>query len=182
MAAQQPTGTGPEQAPTPPLLHNAAIAGVIICPIIMLLPPRRLDWRFGILSAGFSMSASQLAYDYTGRSIHQRIGDRMSKTFSSEMPEAARETQRRLREERMRKLGVSEEEMRRLEAQKRGKLEKLWYGTEATEDWQKKRWEEHQQALEEGKGLSGIIMDQVKEVLPGSKEKEDEKGEDEKKP
>ncbi|KAH7363055.1 hypothetical protein B0T11DRAFT_329062 [Plectosphaerella cucumerina] len=177
--AAQPAGTGaPEQPQTPTLLHNAAIAGAIICPIIMLLPPRRLDWRFAILGGTFSMATSQLAYDYTGRSIHQRIGDRVQGAFSNELPEAAKETQRRLREERMRKLGLSEEEMRRQEQAKRGVAARLWYGAEDKDEWQKKRHDEHQKALEEGKGLSDIIIEQVKEVLPGGGKKDD----DEKKP
>lgn len=181
MAAQQPTGDS-QQPPTPPLIHNAALAGAVICPIIMLLPPRRMDWRFLILSGAFSMSASQLAYDYTGRSIHQRIGDRVSGAFSTEMPAAARETQRRLREEKMRRLGLDEAAMRRHEAEKRGGLEKLWYGSETDEDWKKKRWEEDQKALDEGKGLSGIIMDQIKDVMPGSKKEGEKKDGEEKKP
>lgn len=184
MAAQQPAqGTdAPEQPPTPTLLHNAALAGAVLCPIIMLMPPRRLDWRFAILGAGFSMSTSQLAYDYTGRSIHQRIGDRVSAAFSSDLPEAAKETQRRLREERMRKLGLSEEEMRRQELEKRGIAQRLWYGAEDKEEWQKKRHDEHQKALEEGKALSDIIIEQVKEVLPGGKSSAEKKDDDEKKP
>lgn len=175
MAAQEPTGTGaPANPPTPALLHNAALAGAIIAPLIMLLPPRKLDWRFAILAGTFSMSTSQLAYDYTGRSVHQRIGDRVQNAFSNELPEAAKETQRRLREERMRKFGLSEEDMRRQELAKRGVISRMWYGTEDKDEWQKKRHDEHQKALEEGKGLSDIIIEQVKEVLPGSGKKNDD--------
>ncbi|KAL2753882.1 hypothetical protein ACRALDRAFT_1062858 [Sodiomyces alcalophilus JCM 7366] len=153
---------------TPPLIHKAAIAGAVISPIVMLLPPRRMDWRFLILAATFSMSTSQLAYDYTGRSIYDRFGARAQQVFNSDLPEHAKEAQRRLRQERMAREGLTEADMRRIELEKRGGLEKLWYGDETREEWNQRRAEEHRKALEEGKGLWGIIIDQVSEVIPGS--------------
>ncbi|ROT40838.1 hypothetical protein SODALDRAFT_330567 [Sodiomyces alkalinus F11] len=161
----QPSKT-PQQT-TPPLVHKAAIAGAIISPLVMLLPPRRMDWRFLILAATFSMSTSQLAYDYTGRSIYDRVGDRAQQIFNSDLPEHAKEAQRRLRQERMAREGLMEADMRRIELEKRGRLEKLWYGDETQEEWNRRRAEDHKKALEEGKGLWGIIVDQVVEVMPG---------------
>jgi len=42
-------------------------------------------------------------------------------------------------------------------------LEKLWLGDEKP-DWKKRREEEEQEALDEGRGYGGLIMDQLKEV------------------
>lgn len=126
-----------------------------------------MDWRFLILAATFSISTSQLAYDYTGRSIYDRFGARAQQLFDSDLPEHAKEAQRRLRHERMAREGLTEADMRRIELEKRGRLEKLWYGDETREEWSQRRAEEHKKALEEGKGLWGIIVDQVAEVMPG---------------
>ncbi|KAM0285129.1 hypothetical protein ACHAQH_001557 [Verticillium albo-atrum] len=166
MAEQaQPAASG--KPSTPPLIHNAAIAGAVISPIIMLLPPRRVDWRFFLLTTTFSLSTSQLAYDWTGQSIYDRVGKRFERLTTNELPQAAQETQRRLREERMRREGLTEEDMRKKELAKRNALQRLWYGNETEESWNKKRAEEHQNALDEGQGLSGIIMGQISEVISG---------------
>ncbi|CRK35687.1 hypothetical protein BN1708_001319 [Verticillium longisporum] len=177
MAEQaQPAASG--KPSTPPLIHNAAIAGAVISPIIMLLPPRRVDWRFFLLTTTFSMSTSQLAYDWTGQSIYDRVGKRFERLTTNELPPAAQETQRRLREEKMRREGLTEQGLRQQELAKRNALQKLWYGNETEESWNKKRAEEHQTALEEGQGLSGIIMGQISEVVSGKSDdtKKDDEG------
>ncbi|KAM0324171.1 hypothetical protein ACHAQA_008364 [Verticillium albo-atrum] len=175
-AAAQTADSG--KPSTPPVIHNAAILGAVLSPIIMLLPPRRVDWRFFLLTTTFSMSTSQLAYDWTGQSIYDRVGKRFERLTTNELPQAAQETQRRLREERMRREGLTEEDMRRKELGKRNALQKLWYGDETEESWNKKRAEEHQNALEEGQGLSGIIMGQIGEVFSGKSADNEEKKDD----
>ncbi|KAL9086460.1 MAG: hypothetical protein Q9165_007076, partial [Trypethelium subeluteriae] len=48
----------------------------------------------------------------------------------------------------------------------RGLLGRIWMGGEG-EDWKEKRMEEERRALEEGKGYSDVIMDQIREVWKG---------------
>ncbi|TDZ22450.1 hypothetical protein C8034_v009949 [Colletotrichum sidae] len=170
----------PEGTPTgtPPIIHNFCIAAAIASPILMLLPPRRMDWRFAMHSTILSASTNQLIYDWTGQSVYQRIGARFEAMFPTALPEQAQRTKQLLREERMRREGLTEEQMRAIEFKKRNLAQRLWYGSEP-EDWDAKRGEEHAKALAEGKGLGDLIVDQVKEVWDGEKGKK-EGGDDKK--
>ncbi|KAK6219665.1 hypothetical protein QIS74_05167 [Colletotrichum tabaci] len=176
----QPAGSSPALPQTPPLVHNTAIAASIICPLIMLIPPRRIDWRFFMLTTGFSASTNQLAYDWTGQSIYQRVQSRFARMFPTALPEQAQRTKQLLREERMRREGLTEEQMRAIEYKKRNLAQRLWYGSEP-EDWDAKRGAEHAKALAEGKGLGDLIVEQVSEVWSSAKKeegKEDKEGKD----
>ncbi|GKT49328.1 uncharacterized protein ColSpa_09509 [Colletotrichum spaethianum] len=144
----------------------------------MLIPPRRIDWRFFMLTTGFSASTNQLAYDWTGQSIYQRVQSRFARMFPTALPEQAQRTKQLLREERMRREGLTEEQMRAIEYKKRNLAQRLWYGSEP-EDWDAKRGAEHAKALAEGKGLGDLIVEQVSEVWSGAKKDEGKKeGED----
>ncbi|CRK48294.1 hypothetical protein BN1723_007936 [Verticillium longisporum] len=157
MAEQaQPAASG--KPSTPPLIHNAAIAGAAA-------PAAR---GLAVLPAD----------DNIFHSIYDRVGKRFERLTTNELPPAAQETQRRLREEKMRREGLTEEGLRQQELAKRNALQRLWYGNETEESWNKKRAEEHQTALEEGQGLSGIIMGQISEVISGKSDdtKKDDDG------
>ena len=59
------------------------------------------------------------------------------------------------------------------DGEERGVLKKVWYGQEG-EDWKVKRDRREKQALEEGRGYGGLIMDQIWEVWDwGGKAKKD---------
>lgn len=58
-----------------------------------------------------------------------------------------------------------------------GMVKDIWMGGEK-EDWQEKRAEEHRKSIEEGKGLSGIIMEQISDVWNGNYGKKETKTED----
>ncbi|KAJ0308233.1 hypothetical protein COL5a_000861 [Colletotrichum fioriniae] len=177
-ASTQPTGQAPAQTPTPTpkIITNAAWAGVVLCPLIMLMPPRRIDWRTFMLWTGFSASGNQLIYDYSGQSLFQRMQSRLGRMFPTTLPEQAQRTKQLLREERMRREGLTEEQMRAIEFKKRNLAQRLWYGSEP-EDWEAKRAAEHAKALAEGKGLGDLIAEQVSEVWSGAKkEVEEEQG------
>ncbi|KAF6845372.1 rhomboid family membrane protein [Colletotrichum musicola] len=173
--------TAPPHMGTPPLVHNFCLAAAIVSPILMILPPRRMDWRFFMHSTIFSASTNQLIYDWTGHSVYQRMGARLEAMFPTTMPEKAQRTKQLLREERMRREGLTEEQMRAIEYQKRNLAQRVWYGSEP-EDWDAKRGEEHAKALAEGKGLGDLIAEQVKEVWDSEKGKKMEgEGDDNKK-
>jgi hypothetical protein len=158
-----PAQTDPPLPERVPIIHNLAMAGTILTPLVMLLPPRKMDLRFLVLAGTFSLSSNQLAYEYTGTSLYSRFGHRFSNLNT--LPAEAEKTREILREHREREGGARDE------AAKKGPVAQavnsIWMGDEG-KDWQKKRFEEHQKSLEEGKGLGGIIMDQIVDVWNGN--------------
>ena len=60
-------------------------------------------------------------------------------------------------------------------------MKDAWMGGEG-KDWQAKRIEEHRKSIEEGKGLSGIIFDQIADVWSGNWRGDAKKPDDEAKP
>jgi hypothetical protein len=202
-APQKPHSPSPPLSPTAAptdqtkLLHNAALAGLIICPAIILLPPRKFDLYTIALLSGTFVSANHLTYEYSGRSFVTRWSDRLN-SFSNigELPPKAVLVQERLRRDRearglapdrklvVEKLGAEEPEsiaqqVERKRAEERGVLKKVWYGQEGA-DWKTKRDQREKEALEDGKGYSGLIMDQIWEVWNwGGKSAEGLKAKDE---
>jgi len=151
------------------------MAMAVLCPIGMLLPPRRMDMRFLILTGGFSLSTDQLLREYTGQGIYGRFKTRAESAFSTGLSEKALETQKRLREERARmEASLSEEERRRLEESRRPKGLKGLFAADEGEDWKEKRLEAHRKGLEEGKGISDLIMEHVSEAFGKGEKKEGE--------
>ncbi|CAM1508364.1 Fc.00g052120.m01.CDS01 [Cosmosporella sp. VM-42] len=160
-----------EQAPLPlpprnAFIHNSAIAGAVIAPLAMLLPPRKMDMRFFVLAGAFSLATNQLCYEYTGSSIYGRFGSRMGSMVGTDLPEGAKRTQQLLREQRERDAAQKAKEAE----EKKGVVKLLndtWMGGEA-EDWKEQRAEEHRKKFEEGKGIGDLIMDQVADVWNGN--------------
>ena len=166
MTVDQP---GPPPAEANAFVTNSALAGAIICPLAMLLPPRKFDLRFFVLSSGFTLSANHLSQVYTGESMYARFQRRANSVVgaaTNPLPPEAQRTQQVLREHRERLQKQKEE-------QEKGKVglakvvDEVWMGGE-DKDWQKKRLEEHQRSFEEGKGMTGIIMDQIADVWNGN--------------
>ncbi len=155
MAAPEPPAPPPAPPPdapqyhgTPPWLHNAAIAIGIAGPAALLLPPRRVDLRFTVLSAGTCWAVSQLVHDWTGRSLHARAQDRVAGILSAgnALPDRAQRNQVLMRAERARREAAAEAEGRK-------------------EAWLEERKTGERYAPEErGKGVWDLISDQVWEV------------------
>ncbi|KAF2000968.1 hypothetical protein P154DRAFT_522230 [Amniculicola lignicola CBS 123094] len=175
------------------LTRNLAIGGLIICPAIAILPPRKLDLYTFALGLGFYMSADHLTTQRTGRSIVENLplpmflggqGMEWGEEGKGLPTERAREVQRQLREGRE-ALRRREEEVAGIVEEKAGEekqsvLKKLWMGEEK-EDWKERRLEEERVALEEGKGYGGMILEQVWEVWNWDKKKGKGDGEEPKK-
>ena len=179
------------------LVHNVSLAALIVCPLVMALPPRKFDIYTGLLMTGTFLGGNQLAYEYTGRSFLARCKARLqavqNMSTGGALPEKAKIVQARLREERERrertqalyakpvveedleKKSVVLNEIRRKqegddkEKTERGLIGKLWLGGEG-EDWKAKRDEREREALEEGKGYGDLIMDQIWEVWSWGKD------------
>ncbi|KAH7377496.1 hypothetical protein BKA64DRAFT_253241 [Cadophora sp. MPI-SDFR-AT-0126] len=185
------TTTTPPSNSRESLYRNVALGAVIVCPIIILIPPRKIDIYTVALTAGFFAGGNHLAAHYTGTSIAQRFGNRMESMSSHALPPRALETQRRLREERERReagtltsptstLDAADDkgvlaQVRKKEAEdkERGLLEKVWMGGEGP-DWKAKRDQREKEALDEGRGYGGLIMDQIWEVWSWGKDKVEE--------
>ncbi|PKS05264.1 hypothetical protein jhhlp_008635 [Lomentospora prolificans] len=174
--SQQSDSTG-----RPPLIDYAWMAMAVLCPIGMLLPPRKMDIRFLVLTGGFSLSTDQLLKEYTGQGIYQRFTTRTGSVFNTGLSDKALETQRRLREERARaEAGLSEEERRKLEEIRKPKGLRGLFTADEGDDWKEKRLEAHRKGMEEGKGISDLIMDHVSEAF-GKEKKDEGEGKEEKK-
>ncbi|KAF2126835.1 hypothetical protein P153DRAFT_262259, partial [Dothidotthia symphoricarpi CBS 119687] len=144
------------------ITRNLAIGGAILCPVIMILPPRKLDLYTFSLGIGFYLSADHLCTSYTGLGLVQKL----SPMRAVDLPtERAREVQRVLREERekgrrdLERRGIDSEEGKGVE----GALKKLWMGDEK-EGWKERRLEEERKALEEGKTYTDMIFEQIWDV------------------
>jgi hypothetical protein len=140
------------------VMRNLCIGGVILCPLIIALPPRKLDLYTFSLSVGFYLSADHLCTINTGRGLVQQL---MPKRGFTDLPtERAQEMQKIIREEREKGRVLSGEKERGPE---KSVLGKIWYGDQP-EDWKERRMEEERKALEEGKGYMEMIFEQIWEV------------------
>jgi hypothetical protein len=168
--APLPQPTPSETARYAKLLHNTALFTAIACPLIAILPPRRLNPLTLGLAGTSVYSTNFLLRESTGRSILQHLsGDRKpvlthQSTQQSEMQslpsEAIREQTQdaSLRPNELARPGVTEE----VKASK------------DTKDWVAERDQDVQDALDVGKGFGDMIMDQIYEVVNWGKKRDDE--------
>ncbi|EHK27323.1 uncharacterized protein TRIVIDRAFT_215110 [Trichoderma virens Gv29-8] len=160
----------PEKPPLPPrneFIHKSALAGAIITPLAMLLPPRKADVRLLVLVGAFSLCTNQLAYEYTGQSIYGRFGSRVGSIFDTGLPEGAKRTQQLLKEQREREAAQRQAQKQSEPEEGKSRLKDIWMGGEG-EDWKEKRAEEHKKSFQEGKGMSDIIFEQIADVWSGN--------------
>jgi hypothetical protein len=161
------------------IIHNVALGALIVCPIVILLPPRKLDIYTLALIGGTFFGANQLTYESTGSSIvsrQKRWMENMSP--GQDLPPKALEMQARLKAEKEYRLRqasemvkgkeeregkVLQELARKKEEKERGLVEKIWMGSEG-DDWKAKRAQREKEALAEGRGYGSLIMDQIWEV------------------
>lgn len=139
-------------------LHTTAIIGAIAGPLLIALPPRKLDiYTFG-LAIGTYYSSNYLVEEHTGRSIPETLfSKRPAQPVVPELPgfdmsSAQMEELRRRRQEDLR--------LAKQDLKARGK------------EWAVERQEEVEQAVEEGKGFGDMIVDQIKEVVTWGKKDE----------
>ena len=155
----------PQRPGQNPLIDNVAMVFAVGTPLIMLMPPRKMDLRFFALAATFSLSTNHLCKSYTGESIYSRFNSRVSSAFDNGLPDGAKRTQQLLKEHKEREAAA-----KGLQGKSTGSsnvLKDIWMGGEK-EDWKEKRAEEHQKSFEEGKGMSDIIMEQIADVFSGN--------------
>lgn len=169
----------PQRQPTPnetadytKTIHNASLALVVVCPLVALLPPRKLDF-FTLGLAGTTLySANYLIAERSGRSIYQHLSYRRTAN------QAPRPTTSRPDDESVG--AVVDAELRHLKEESRrgavheGLAERITEETKRKGGWVQERAAEETDALDVGKGYGDIIMDQIWEVVNWGKPKEDD--------
>ncbi|RDL39760.1 uncharacterized protein BP5553_04100 [Venustampulla echinocandica] len=178
------------------VIHAVSVVSVIICPLILALPPRKLDIYTLALLTGTFTGGNQLAQTYTGRSIVARIQE--ASMGKQTLPQLAYDTaiakekgtlgqkafERRVdsrdglagrmnTEAPTTNTRILEELRRKKEAEEgansRAVLENSDPRAEKP-DWKKERDKREQDAFEEGKGYGDLIMDQIWEVWSWGKQ------------
>ncbi|KAI6379755.1 hypothetical protein MCOR25_001886 [Pyricularia grisea] len=168
---QPPPPPSADQLPfhgTHPVYHYTALGVAGLGLLALALPPRNWGFRSTLLSSSVFISSNQLAHDYTGRSFIQRWGERTEKleaAITSGDSDETRRIKEAIRAEKLRRReALPEEERRRQEAldRARDKSKSPWF----------REWDEKEkQALADGKGYGGLIMDTVKEAFGVEEEK-----------
>ncbi|CAD6443836.1 c6353cef-bfcd-4023-ae6b-d6a8bcf6624b [Sclerotinia trifoliorum] len=207
MSTSQPsqfTQPDPANPRTTPLLHNASLAALIICPIVMMIPPRKMDvYTFALMGTTF-IGGNHLAYEYTGVSMMTRIQNRVASFSGTELPEKAKETQRRIREaqekkrmeesgkfvgtifksqegakgegvlEALEKRSAGQSTVKKVQGEGKESVLEKIWLGGEGKDWKEKRDQKEKEALEAGKGYGDLIMEQIWEVWNGGKKKVEE--------
>ncbi|MCJ1281597.1 hypothetical protein MMC26_000917 [Xylographa opegraphella] len=161
--------------------HALSLTLLLAAPVLVALPPRKLDLYTFSLSSAWLVSANHLTTERTGASIAANITQRLSRP--SPPPPSEHAPARIAEEERRRRLGrdgqalVGAGRQRVAEGGKQeggvlARAEQLWMGGE-DEGWRERRLREEREALAEGKGYWDLIAEQVWEVWNWGRKDED---------
>lgn len=172
--------------------NYAAWTFVVAAPVLLAMPPRKLDLHSFALVSAFGVSANHLYRDQNpaGRGIMDELGVRYFGRDSTPTSAVPREERERkpvidvanlmgsLPTERAEKvqaqLRAAKEASMKTEAERekyaaakrfdeRSLPEKIWMGSE-TEGWKERRLREEQEALAQGKGYGDLIMEHIWDV------------------
>lgn len=170
-------------------LHNLSIAMLVGAPVLIALPPRKLDLYTFFLAGSFIASGNHLVKERTGAGLlYQLPGARLPPAAIEyqERMRARDPAQKRLLDESKPQTSTIQQELerRKIEHRQPAGLEKvakdIWMGGEK-EGWKEKRLAEEQKKLDEGEGYGSMIVDQIWEVWNwGEKKAEEIKETDEK--
>ncbi|KAG0648630.1 hypothetical protein D0Z07_5082 [Hyphodiscus hymeniophilus] len=97
-----PSSTGMDDSSRAKLVHNVSLAALVVCPLVIALPPRKLDIYTGLLLTGTFLGGNQLAYEYTGRSFMARCRARLQAVQNLSMGDAALPAKAKVMRERLR--------------------------------------------------------------------------------
>lgn len=140
----------------------------VACPLLALLPPRKLDFFTAGLGITTIYSTNYLVRDYTGRSIQQHITGYRPPVLAGQgiqKDEAQTQASDAARLERQEALMSSNKERMSIAEQANGTRQAKWA---------QERNQEVQDALDVGKGFGDIIIDQVYEVWNWGKKRDDD--------
>jgi hypothetical protein len=195
MSTSQPS---PQQTQQPPDLtpayhtfqHYTALGFLFGAPILIALPPRKLDFYTFALGSSWVLSANHL-YRERARQRVSPFGGSSQRQAQVQVPEGelgvkktryeiAQAQLKREREDAARRrqlldpqqAGVEHVHGRPQSAIEKG-LEKVWMGDEKP-GWKERRLAEEQEKISGGEGYGGMIMDQIWEVWNWGREKGEE--------
>ena len=149
-------------------LRATAMVTAVACPLLALLPPRKLDFFTAGLGITTIYSTNYLVRDYTGRSIQQHMTGYKPPVLARESmqkDEAQTQASDAARSERQEALMSSNKERMSVAEQVEGTRQAKWA---------RERNQEVQDALDVGKGFGDIIIDQVYEVWNWGKKRDDD--------
>lgn len=151
-------------------LRTTAAIALIACPALALLPPRKLDFYTVGLITATGYSANFLIRERTGRSIYQHLSPRRNAAIAHQHNSVPPTEQANLHRE----LVNASEQLQRVNKQERPVTEEIMSQREA---WKTQREKEIKDDLEEGKGLSDMIFDQIWEVWNWRKRRDEDEDE-----
>ncbi|EFE42755.1 conserved hypothetical protein [Trichophyton verrucosum HKI 0517] len=152
----------------------AAVGIGVAAPILIALPPRKLDVYTAALVTACVASVDYLLTERTGKGILSQMATLVpaKPTLLNDLPtKKAEELNERMRIariqeqelERLRGSMLGEEEEEEEKPSLRKSIRKFWMGRE-TEGWIERRREEERKALAEGKSYSEIMMDYFRDA------------------
>ncbi|KAK0779683.1 hypothetical protein LTR75_015271 [Friedmanniomyces endolithicus] len=168
----------PHRQPTPSetdryvrTFHNVALGALIACPVLALIPPRKLDFfTFGLVGTT-AYSANYLTRERTGRSIWQHVGSEKAGPGATVTESVVSPTERANLDK---ELQYAKEEMQRLQVEGKLSAEPSHAARSAREAWKAQREKEIQDDLDVGKGFGEMIMDQISDVINWRKKRDDD--------
>lgn len=161
-------------------LHNTALVAVVACPLLALLPPRKLDFYTFGLGGATIFSANWLIRERTGRSAWQHLGFNGRQPLSSHQSGSdGSDSTIMARVSTSSGLQESLEDAQRLRNHTQQSTPSSPSSVtdevrSAREAWKARQQKEIQEEIEEGKGLGDMIMDQIWEVWHWRRKTEDD--------
>jgi len=160
------------------VVHYTSLCAVVLCPVLIALPPRKFDIYTVAALASTGLGGNQLVREYTGRSVVERVQQAARRAAAQQeaLPTArAEEVRALLRAERPSRAGngVPEGEG----GEREGVLEALDAKETAgggRSEWKRRRDEHERKALREGKGYADLIVEQIWDVWSWGKGGADE--------
>ena len=150
-------------SPQPHPFRPIFLTLLVACPVLTLLPPRKVDLYTFTLGGAWIYSATELAYSHPRRVRLQQQAQLRILNMGATEDEGGHVQS----DDSEKKLG--DEQAQREETETggvSGLFRKLWMGDEKA-GWQKRRLEREKEELESGKGYGDLIMEQIREVFPG---------------
>jgi hypothetical protein len=142
-------------------VYRTSQATLIVAPVLILLPPRKLDLYTFVLSGAFVASAGHL-YQHR-RLAHLEKGSFLLPAKAQQVKAQIARQKEREQEHRLLEEPDSASSQRKSGSLLEEKAKEIWMGGE-TEGWKERRLREERERLAKGEGYGDMIMDQIWEV------------------
>lgn len=133
------------------IMYYSALGACVACPAVALMPPRKYDlFTFG-LGIAFFISAGHVVEERTGQGLLWHVGNALPSVQKKDRIKEVQDQEQRLASSIHTK-------------QARGFWRKLWMGNEG-DDWVLERAKKEREALEDGRGYSGLIGEHIMQAF-----------------